>query len=239
MCKPDRGRGRVWRRLVSQTQQPHRCFSTWGYFSPFSLSFSVSVALGGSTKAQQVAGSSPIDFDFPFSLNVYAIAVKAQTHSQYPFSHSPLSHPRFFLHLFCLPNPINAGDFHYNNATNLQHHCKLIDFYVQRVFLFPLSEIANTLWQQQQQQEMPKRQRVRESVKERERESSTAAWQSGKWLNCRPAVICCDAIWWQDCEASRAFVSWRPLSKIHLKRIRNLWCETSLRYQPYSNSRGF
>lgn len=150
---------------MSQTQQQHRCFSTWCYLSPspfsLSLTLSLSLLLLGSTKAQQVAGS-PIDFDFPFSLNVYAIAVKAQF--PFPF-HPPLSISTN-LHLFCLPNPINAGDFHYNNnnktnATNLQHHCKLIDFYVQRVFLFPLSEIADTLWQQQHKE-----------VSEREREKN-------------------------------------------------------------------
>jgi len=60
-------------------------------------------------------------------LNVYAIAVKAQTESPVPVLSS------FFICFAFLPNPINAGDFHYNkaNATNLQHHCKLIDFYVQ------------------------------------------------------------------------------------------------------------
>lgn len=82
------------------------------------------------------------------------------TRSSHSIPSLPLSLLHFFLHLFCLPNPINAGDFHYNNATNLQHHCKLIDFYVQRVFLFPLSEIANTLWQQQQEERQSRREKA-------------------------------------------------------------------------------
>lgn len=130
---------RCWRRLASQTEQHGSC-------PPLSLSFSRS--LGEPHKSAAGGRQQPHRFRFtisnsPLHLVVYAIAVKAQ--QQRPPFDAPFPSPFLLLAKSNKCWRFSLQQRKASNAANLQNHCKLIDFhYVQRVFHFPLSEIANS-----------------------------------------------------------------------------------------------